>query len=170
MSKYFTSAYRFGLLGGALSVVSFIVLSIIYGDATNLNLVFGYVITPISIFMAIRIFKEYGNAGYLSFAEGMSVGFVCYMILAGISCLGIWVTLMFWPDLFLEIKDSKLDVLSSNKESIVSQLGTDSYEMTLKSLSTLSEFDIAFNDAIWKIIPGLFFTIIISIILRKNPN
>ncbi|HAZ23997.1 MAG TPA: DUF4199 domain-containing protein, partial [Algoriphagus sp.] len=26
------------------------------------------------------------------------------------------------------------------------------------------------NDAIWKIIPGLFFTIIISIILRKNPN
>ncbi|UZD24693.1 DUF4199 domain-containing protein [Algoriphagus halophytocola] len=170
MSKYFTSAYRFGILGGALSVVSFIVLSLIYGDATNLNLVFGYVITPISIFIAIKIFKEYANAGYLSFAEGMSVGFVCYMVLASISCAGIWLTLMFWPDLFQEIKTSKLDVLSNNKDSIVSQLGVESYDMTLKSLSNLSQWDIGFNDAIWKIIPGLFFTIIISIILRKNPN
>jgi len=34
----------------------------------------------------------------------------------------------------------------------------------------MTAWDVALNDGIWKIIPGMFFSIIISIILRKNKN
>jgi len=170
MYRFFSSAYKFGGIAGALSIIAFITLSFLYPDPTNLNLVFGYVITPIAIFLAIKFFKEYSNNGYLSFAEGMSVGFVAYMLEAIISLGGIWLVLLIHPDLFDQVKISKLDVLATNRESIVAQVGENSFDMTLESIKNMVPWDIALNDALWKIIPGLFFTIIISIILRKNPN
>ena len=71
MRKYLKTACQFGTLGGILSILSFFVLSKLYTDPTNLNLIFGYVITPIALFLAIKFFKDYGNNGYLSFAEGI---------------------------------------------------------------------------------------------------
>ncbi|SDD76024.1 Protein of unknown function [Algoriphagus faecimaris] len=170
MNKYFASAYQFGILGGILSVISFGLLSFLQPDPTNLNLVFGYLITPISIFMALKFFKDYTNNGYISFAEGMSVGFVAYMLIAILSGLGIWFILLIFPKLFEAINKSKLQVLNENRETIIGQLGEPSFENTLESITRMVPSDIALNDALWKIIPGLFFTIIISIILRKNPN
>ena len=170
MYKYFSSAYKFGGIAGALSIIAFVALSFLYPDPTNLNLIFGYIITPIAVFLAIKFFKEYSNSGYLSFAEGMSVGFVTYMLEAISSLAGIWLVLLLHPDLFNQIKESKLDVLATNKDSILAQVGQDSFNMTLESIKNMVQLDVALNDALWKIIPGLFFTIIISIILRKNPN
>lgn len=170
MNKYLGSAYQFGSIGGVLSVIAFVILSFLRSDPTNLSLIFGYVITPISLFLAIKFYKEYQNQGHLSFAEGMSIGFVTYCIIALISGIGIWVILLFSPVLFEEIKLSKLEVVGQNKETIIAQMGEDSFSTTLLSVQNMIPWDIAFNDAIWKVIPGLFFTIIISIILRKNPN
>jgi hypothetical protein len=170
MNKYFKSAYLFGVLGGVLGLVSFITLSFFRDDPTTLNLIFGYVIVPISIYLALRYFKDYSNQGFISFAEGMSVGFVSYMLISAISFLGIWLFLTIDLNLFELIKSSKIDTLVQSKDTIVSQVGQNSYDATLESVKLMSKSDIALNDAIWKIIPGLFFTIIISIILRKNPN
>ncbi|MEP0712601.1 DUF4199 domain-containing protein [Algoriphagus sp.] len=170
MYKYFSTAYKFGGFAGAMSIIAFLTLSFLYPDPTNLNLVFGYVITPISIFLAIKFFKEYSNEGYLSFSEGMSVGFVTYMLEAFISLGGIWLILIIHPDLFDRVKDSKLEVLANSKDSIIDQVGKTSFDFTLESITSMNAWDIALNDALWKIIPGLFFTIILSIILRKNPN
>lgn len=170
MNKYFKSAYLFGVLGGVLGLISFFTLSFFREDPTTLNLVFGYVIVPISIYLALRYFKDYSNQGFISFAEGMSVGFVSYMIIAIISFLGIWLFLAIDLNLFEIIKSSKIDTLVQSKNTIISQVGQNSYDATLESVKLMTKTDIALNDAIWKIIPGLFFTIIISIILRKNPN
>jgi len=170
MNKYFKSAYLFGVLGGILVLVSFFTLSFFREDPTTLNLVFGYVIVPISVYLALRYFKDYSNNGFISFAEGMSVGFVSYMLISMISFFGIWLFLTVDINLFELIKSSKIDTLVQNEDSIISQVGQNSFDATLESVKKMSKTDIALNDAIWKIIPGLFFTIIISIILRKNPN
>jgi hypothetical protein len=170
MNKYLKTAYQFGALGGVLSVASFIFLSFWNTDPTNLNLIFGYLITPIALFLGIKFFKEYNNGGYLSFAEGMTVGFVTYLLIGVISSLGIVLFLTVSPELFSSIQDSKWSVLEENREVIIAQVGLDSFELTQSNLKKISVWDIALNDGIWKIIPGLFFSIIISIILRKNPN
>ncbi|OYX14681.1 MAG: hypothetical protein B7Z16_14205 [Algoriphagus sp. 32-45-6] len=100
MNKYFKTAYQFGALGGSLSFISFIILSIVYDDPTNLNLVFGYLITPIALFLAIKFYKDYENGGFLSFSEGMTVGFITYLLIGLISSVSIWAFLSWSPSLF----------------------------------------------------------------------
>ncbi|OOG73302.1 DUF4199 domain-containing protein [Algoriphagus sp. A40] len=170
MTKYFTSAYQFGTLGGILSIISFYSLSYLYPDPTNLNLLFGYVLVPIAVFLSIKFFKEYSNSGFLSFSEGMTVGFVTYILLGLLSTFGIWLVLRFSPDLFELIKNQKLEVLIESRDTIISQLGENSYLTTEENMKEMSPWDIALNDGLWKIVPGMFFSIIISIIFRKNPN
>lgn len=168
--NYFKSSYQFGVIGGGLSVLSFLILSFIYPDPTNLNLVFGYIVTPVALFLSIKFFKDYTGNGYLSFAEGMTVGFLTYLLISVISVLGIWIILVVFPDVFTEIKEAKLSVLKENMQTIIGQVGEESYRITRENMVSMSKLDVALNDGIWKIIPGMFFSIIISIILRKNPN
>ena len=170
MTKYFKTAYQFGALGGLMSGLSFYVLSLFHSDPTNLNLVFGYLITPITVFLAIKFFKDYSNDGYLSFSEGMSVGAVSFVLLALFSTGVIWGILESSSSLFSAIQTAKWAVLEKNKEVIISQVGLASFEVTQINLKSMTAWDVALNDGIWKIIPGMFFSIIISIILRKNPN
>lgn len=168
MTKYFQTAYQFGTLGGLLSGVSFYVLSLFHEDPTNLNLVFGYLITPFTVFLAIKFFKEYKNEGYLSFAEGMSVGAVSFVLLAFLSTGIIWGILESSPSLFSAIQTAKWAVLEKNKEVIISQVGLASFKVTQTNLKSMTSWDVALNDGIWKILPGMFFSILISTILRKN--
>jgi hypothetical protein len=170
MNKYLRTAYQFGMLGAVLSGISFFSLSYFYPDPTNLNLIFGYFLIPIAVFLSIKFFKEYSNSGFLSFAEGMTVGFVTYTLIGIGSTLCIWFILLFSPDFFELIKQSKWDVLMSNQETIVSQVGQESFDLAAGNLKFMTPWDVALNDGLWKILPGLFFSIIISIILRKNPS
>lgn len=150
-------------------MVSFYVLSLVYPDPTNLNLLFGYFLVPMSVFLSIKFFKDGSNDGFLSFSEGMTVGFVTYLILGLLSTFGIWLILNFSPELFDAIKAQKLSVLAESKETIVSQVGAGSFQSTEASMKTMSAWDVALNDGLWKIVPGMFFSIVISIIFRKNP-
>jgi hypothetical protein len=168
MTKYLKTAYQFGALGGILSGISFYVLSLFNPDPTNLNLVFGYVITPFAVYLAIKFYKEYANEGFLSFAEGMTIGAVTYILLALLSTLIIWVILVGSPSLFEIIQTSKLAVMEQNKELMIEQVGQKSFEITRSNIAAMSAWDIAFNDGIWKILPGMFFSILISLILKKN--
>ncbi len=168
MTKYLKTAYQFGALGGILSGISFYVLSLFNPDPTNLNLVFGYVITPFAVYLAIKFYKEYANEGFLSFAEGMTIGAVTYLILAILSTLTIWGILASSPSLFEAIQTAKWAVLEQNKEVIIGQVGQESFDLTQTNLKGMGPWDIAFNDGIWKILPGMFFSILISVILKKN--
>lgn len=168
MNKYLKTAYQFGALGGILSFSSFFILSLLNEDPTNLNLVFGYLITPFAVYLAIRFFKEYKNDGFLSFAEGMTIGAVTYVLLALLSTIGIGLILESAPELFSAIHLAKMAALESSKAAIVAQVGQESFDLTQVNIQLMSPWDVALNDGIWKIIPGMFFSILISTILRKN--
>lgn len=170
MNKTFLSSYKFGLIGGAFCVAAFVVFRLLGMDPTKLSMLFGYFLIPFFLFIGIRFFRNQVNQGLLSFSEGMSVGFIIYSIIGSISGLGIWIILMFHPSLYKEVKTKKLEILTENKSLIVEQMGVESYDFTYESLLEMTAFDIAINDFIWKILAGLFFTIIISIIFRKNIN
>ncbi|WP_194976897.1 DUF4199 domain-containing protein [Aquiflexum lacus] len=168
MNRYLESTYRFGLIGGLFCVFAFLMFNWLGYDPTNFSMLFGYVLIPIFVFLGIRYFKKDVNNGELSFANGMSIGFLIYTMIAFISGLGIWIILLIDISLFEAIKILKLEVLNTNKELIISQLSEESFEITLQKIMAMKPIDIALNDFIWKILPGLFFTIIISIILRKT--
>lgn len=168
MNRYIESTYRFGLIGGLFCVFAFLLFNWLGYDPTNFSMLFGYVLIPIFVFFGIRYFKNDVNNGELSFAHGMTIGFLIYTMIAFISGLGIWIILLIDISLFEAIKILKLEVLTTNKDLIISQLNEESFDITLQKIMAMKPIDIALNDFIWKILPGLFFTIIISIILRKT--
>jgi hypothetical protein len=160
----------FGALGGLLSGLSFYVLSLFHEDPTNLNLVLGYLITPLTIYLAIKFFKDYKYEGQLSFAEGMSLGAVSFSLLALLSTGIIWGLLESSPSLFSTIQTAKWTVLEKYKELIISQVDWASYDVAQANLKSMTAWDIALNDGIWKILPGIFLTPLFSSILRKSLN
>ncbi|MFD2033438.1 DUF4199 domain-containing protein [Belliella marina] len=168
MNNRIQASYKFGLIGGVFCVLAFVLFKLMGIDPTKMSMLFGYFLIPIFLFIGIRFYRNQVNGGLLSFSDGMSVGFLIYSMIAAVSGLGIWVILLLSPSLFEEVKVSKLEMLIENKELIVEQLGIESFDITYENLLEMSAFDIGSNDFIWKIIPGLFFTIIISIILRRN--
>lgn len=168
MSKKLISSYKFGLIGSAFCIAAFVIFILLGLDPTKLSMLFGYFLIPFFLFIGIRFYRNQVNQGLLSFSEGMSVGFLIYSIIGLISGLGIWIILIFSPLLYEEIKVKKNEILTENKDLIVEQMGIESYNLTYESLQEMTSLDIAINDFIWKIIPGLFFAIIISIILRRN--
>jgi hypothetical protein len=170
MHRFWSSSLIFGAIGGGLSAMAFMVFYFIGKDPTSLSTVFGYAILPILLFFSLRYFKKYINSMTLSFAEGMSIGFVIYSVIATLSGILIYLFLNVHPPAFQEIKNSKIEHLENNKKIIIDQINLESFEKTWRSIQNMNSIDIALNEFIWKIIPGLFFTIIISIILRETKN
>ncbi|MEX2591489.1 MAG: DUF4199 domain-containing protein [Anditalea sp.] len=170
MNKYFKAAYLFGLLGGAFCGIAFLVIYFLDKDPISFTEIFGYAIIPVFVFLGIKNFKDRMNEREMSFGQAMTVGFFVYSILALISAMVIFVFLNVAPEIFDGYRTSNLDLLVEKKEVLIAQLDQESYDRTHENISNMTIFDVAVNDFLRKVFPGLFFTIIISIILKRTKN
>ncbi|TVP43727.1 MAG: DUF4199 domain-containing protein [Mongoliibacter sp.] len=168
MKKYFSYAGKIGVLAAILSLLAFFVLGALGDDPTLKSIIFSFAITPFFIGAALYFIRFKVNDNHISFAEGMTLGFVVYILNAVISFIGIFFGLLAWPELFDRIKESKVNITLEKKDFTIEQYGEDIFQTTYESIQELNIFQIAINDFIWKVVFGLFFTIIISVILRKT--
>jgi hypothetical protein len=168
MDRYLKGAWWFGIIGGAFCGLAFVVFYFVGAEPISFTEIFGYIIIPIFVFLGIKNFKDNMNDKVLSFGQGMTVGFFIYSLLALISAVVIFIMLHVDPAVFNEYKEATMSLLEERKEEIMQQLGSESYEATLKSMSGMTIFDVVLNDFLRKLIPGLFFTIILSIILKNS--
>ncbi|RPA66761.1 DUF4199 domain-containing protein [Cyclobacteriaceae bacterium YHN15] len=168
MKQYFGYFYRIGFLGATFSLLTFFLSTFFTQDPTLISKVFSFIITPIFVGAGIYFYRFKIKQNQLSFAEGMTVGFIIYFVNAFVTFLGIYMGLIFSKNLFENIKSNMMQVLIEKKQEIINTLGNPSYEKTYQEMLKLSIFDIAITDFIFKVAFGLFFTIIISIILRKT--
>src|SRR5690606_18091244 len=122
-------------------------------------------ILPVFIFLGIKNFKDNMNGGELGFGQGMTTGFFVYSILALISAIGIFIFLRLEPAIFEDFKSSNIFLLEESKEVLIEQLDQEAYANTLNNISNMTVMDVATNDFLRKVFPGLFLTILISIIL-----
>lgn len=170
MNRYLKTSYLFGIFGGIFCVSAFVIMYFMEKDPISFTEVFGYVIIPVFVFLGIKNFKDSMNKGELAFGQGMTIGFFIYSILALISSMGIFIFLHLDPVIFDEFKISNLVLLKEKKEVLIEQLDEAAYFETFSNISNMTIFDVAINDFLRKVFPGLFFTIIISIILKRSKN
>lgn len=167
MNKYVTAAYLFGVSGGILCVMALMVMEFLGKEPISFTEVFGYFIIPLFVFIGIKHFKDGFNGGELSFGQGMTVGFFVYSILALISGIAIFIFLNMHPEAFEAYKDLNLALLEEKREVLIGQLDQKSFDTTYDNIFHMTIVDVAINDFLRKVIPGLFFTIIISIFLKE---
>lgn len=161
---------RFGLVGGVLSI--FLFLGIYFYNENPLIVFrkfdFGFLLLPVFIFFSIREFRDYKNGGELRFWQGMSVGFLTYMIVAFLSAFFIWIFVDFFePQLLAGYIADRTQLIVSMKEEMIAQLGESIYDKTYAEIQQISVLEVALDDFLKKIFIGLFLTIIISVLLRK---
>ena len=168
MKKHFPYFYKIGLVAAALSIFAFYIASLFTPDPTLFSKVFSFAVTPVFVGAGIYFYRFKLNGNQLSFAEGMTIGFLIYLINAFVTFLGIYIGLLLSPQTFDNIKRNMMQILDDKKEEIIRSMGQVSFDRTYEKMLALSIYDIAITDLIFKIAFGLFFTIIISIILRKN--
>lgn len=168
MDRYFKGAVWFGVIGGLFCGLAFLVFYLVGAEPISFTEIFGYIIIPVFVFLGIKNFKDNWNDGGLYFGQGMTVGFFVYSILALISAMAIFIMLHIDTAVFEEYKAAAVSLLDEKREVIVDQLGSESYEATVESMAGMTIWDVVVNDFLRKLIPGLFFTIILSIVLRNS--
>lgn len=168
MNRYLKASYLFGVLGGLLCLAALLVMYVLDTDPVGFTEVFGYLIIPVFVFLGIKNFRDHLNGGEMAFGQGMTAGFFVYSILALISAIGIFILLRLDPAIFMEYRSSNLLLLEGKKEVLIEQLDEEAYVKTLVNISNMTVLDVAFNDFLRKIFPGLFFTIIISLMLKRT--
>lgn len=168
MNRYWNAAYPFGLSGAGLCLLGMLVMYLLEVEPVSMNLIIGYIFTPIFVFFGIKSFRDSYNQGELFFSQGMTVGFFVYTLMAVLSALYVFTFLQVEPQAFETFRQVNLNLMLDNQEVFKKQLNEKAYTDTYASIATMSRWDVAINDFLRKIFPGLFFTIIISIILKRS--
>ena len=161
---------KFGFMGGVLSIGLFLTLHLIGENPLILTkrLPFAFILVPLFIFFSVKEFRDFKNGGTLHFWQGIIIGFVNYTIIALISSLFIWVFLeRFHPETLTEFIQSSLLLIEKNKENTIKAYGLEIYENLLAEIENTTAYIIAVDDIVRKWLIGFFFTIVLSVILRK---
>ncbi|MGF1638828.1 MAG: DUF4199 domain-containing protein [Cyclobacteriaceae bacterium] len=159
---------KYGLAGAFVGMFAMLFLFWLNKNPMIYARYFDVILVPVFVFFAIREFKIYRNQGKLHFWQGMSLGFISYMLISILS--GIFVLLLLYglaPDLFTEYMSNRMALLAESKEEIISSIDANAYAQTLENLQNTKPWHLALDDFLKKSIIGLFLTILFSIILRK---
>jgi len=129
---------------------------------------FGFLLIPLMVFFAMKDFKVNYNEGELRFWQGMSIGFVTYLVLAFGVALFIYIFMTFADSGILEgyIQDRIL-LLETSKEQFIKQLGEELYDEQIIKMNHTTAFIVALDEFWKKLVIGLFLTILIAAVLRK---
>ncbi|MDN3668172.1 DUF4199 domain-containing protein [Echinicola jeungdonensis] len=168
MIKYFKHSYLFGLVGAALCLLAFWVFHWVDLDPVDFTLFFACMITPIFVFVGIKNFRDTQNGQELVFAQGMTVGFVIYGLIAVLASLGVWSFLHMDSSIFMEYRTTKLEWLKNQESYISENVSPKAFEDTWAESEKMSIGDIALDIFLKIFMLELFFTIIISIILKRT--
>ncbi|GHN00944.1 hypothetical protein WSM22_24330 [Cytophagales bacterium WSM2-2] len=168
----FKVPFSYGLIGGVIGCI--VIASLFYmGQHPFLMPVifdFRIVIFSVFIFISLKELREYHQQGTLLFWQGMIGSYVFIgtsAIIASIFtfCFALW-NPSFLPSYIEKVQER----MTKYQKEFEEGMGVEAYREQLAKLPGTSPFDMASDYFLKSLIIGLFLTIIISVILRKQPS
>lgn len=162
--------FRYGLIGGVIGCVVIASLYYMGRHPFLLPVIFDFRIVMFSvfIFLALKEVRDYYQQGNLFFWQGMTGSYVFIVTSAVIGSLFTW-GLATWDSSFLPSYISSLQEQMRNfQKQIEESVGVEAYQEQLAKLPGTSALDLAADYFLKSLIIGLFLTILISVVLRKQ--
>jgi len=163
---------RFGLYGGLLSGI--IIITLYYLDRHPFLISplydFRILLYGVFLFFGIKEFRDYHQAGELYFWQAMAMGILCYIVIGLTGATILILFSNFEPRFVTDYIDLALQQLMADKIAMVNAVGEAAYENALNRLPETSIWAMAGDYLIKSMIIGFFLTIIISVVLRRQPN
>ena len=163
---------KFGITGAVLFITMF--LASYFSSANPLlenNGIVDVLILLIFLFLGIKEYRDTYNNKLLEFWQGMTLGFICYVIIAVITSLFIlfFVTVIN-PDVLDTYVASTLENLELEKEKFIEKMGIETYQETIIKNNNTSLSDVVLDNFQKKTIIGMALTIVIAIIMKRKPK
>ncbi len=164
---------KYGFFGGLLGIVVILFLYYYGGNHPQLYPVFldfRIILFAIFIFFSIREFRDYKQAGVLHFWQGMIIGMTCYIMIS----LVVSVFLGVFGNLVPEYTERYIaeigTILTESRSQIIEKVGDEAYQNQITTLPFTTITDLAVDYLLKSMFIGLFLTIVISVILRRQPK
>ncbi len=161
----------YGLSGGLLAIILFLVLWYVVGmNQLVTNKFFDAILVLFFVFFSIKDFKDNRNNGVLHYWQGMSVGISTFFVMA--TCWGSFVYFFLTfinPEPLHNFIQERLTVVNQNKAYYISEFGERWFREQLNSIPAISPFDMSLDYL--KMLLFIFPVILIlTIIMRRTPK
>lgn len=163
---------RFGLIGGTLGAVLLAALYYIGIHPFQISILFDFrlVLFAAFIFFTLKELRDYYFGGLLYFWQGMAGSLTFVVIYAVLASSLIWLFGVLEPRFITQYVDFFLAHLRSYPPEEIERIGKGTFEDSLATLPLTTPFDLARIYFRQCLMIGLFISIILSVILRRQPN
>jgi hypothetical protein len=131
---------------------------------------FRIILYGIFIFFSLREFRDYQQQGVLYFWQGMAGSFLLVVVAGTLSAIFFWIFGTLETDFVPSYVKQMTAYLQNFPQEDIDRIGKEVYESNLKSLPTTNMAQLASLYLAQSVVIGLFVSIIMSVILRKQPN
>ena len=162
----------YGLIGGVLGFALLVILYYIGRHPFLIPVFFDFRVALFGIFMffILRELREYYFGGLLFFWQGM-IACGLFVITFGIVASAlIWVFALNVPGFVTQYVELATNQLKTFPKDAIDQIGKDVYEKNLALLPTTKPSDLAMLYFVQCFGIGFFISIILSVILRRQPK
>lgn len=163
---------RNGLIAGVLAFSLLVALYYMGKHPFLFPIYFDFRLILLSVFivMTLKEFRDDCQEGILYFGQAMISAFLFTLVFALVASLLIWAFCFVVPEFLSNYIQTATDQLKSIQPAIIEQLGKDAYERNLNKLPATNGSDLAIDYFGKTFIISLFISIIISVILRRQPK
>jgi hypothetical protein len=165
-------AVRNGLLAGVLGMVFLLVLYYVGRHPFLFPIYFDFRIIMLSVFVVISLkeLRDDHQQGLLSFGQAMICSFLFTLVFAVLVMAFIWIFSVLNPAFVTDYIHLMTTQLRSLDPVIIEQIGKDAYERNLATLPATNGGTLAFDYFIKSLMISFFVSLIISVILRRQPK
>lgn len=163
---------RFGLIGGVLGFILVIILYYIGRHPLLVIFLFDFRVALFGIFMyfTLKELRDYHYNGILYFWQGMGACGIFVITFGLVASLLIWIFAINVPAFVAEYVELATNQLKTYPPETIKQIGKEFYEQGIAAVKATTPYDLAklyFRNGI---LIGFFISIILSVILRRQPQ
>jgi Protein of unknown function (DUF4199) len=163
---------RNGFIGGILAVILLIVM---YYMGPHPMLILPFVdfrilLFGVFIFFTLKEFRDTYQDGVLHFFQGMLGSFMLVMIMATVAAAGVWIFSATEPDFVADYIKQGMESLKAYSKDDINRIGKEVFDRNLALLPSTNGKALAGKHFGQSLVFGLFLSVILSVILRKQPK
>lgn len=164
------NSLKYGAVCGTFLIAAFLIAVFLdsnpFVDIRHLGV--DVIIMSLFIYFATVDYKKSINEGVLHFWQGMSIGFIVYLLGSLIFVVYLSIHFQIGPDLLDTYVLDATRYLEERSAVYIEKFGEDQYQDQLDAIKMIKPGELTLSSIMKKLIAGLFVTPVISIILRNN--
>lgn len=172
MKVLLTVSVRYGVLAGLIGSVLLVGLYYMGSHPFLIPVFMDFRIILFAFFMffALREIRDHYMHGILYFWQGIIASFFFTICFASISALVLLAFMYFVPEFVSDYISLSMAQLRSLPPGVIERIGSDVYTRNLEMLPETSASDLSFLFFTQSLMISLFISIILSVILRRQPK